>query len=345
MYKSIIRPILFKFQPETIHHFIVDGMKIFFKIPGISSLTRCFLKVEDKRLNKTVFGIDFPNPVGFAAGFDKNAEVFNHLRNFGFGFVEIGTVTPKPQSGNPKPRCFRIVEDEGIINRMGFNNEGVDAAVARIRKQNNKVIIGGNIGKNTATANENALADYEYCFEALYDYVDYFVINVSCPNVKDLRKLQDTESLSAIISSLTGRRANKSVYKPILMKISPDLTQVMLDETIELVMKSGLDGFVATNTSTSREGLKTNKERIEEIANGGLSGMPIKNRSTEIIRYIANKTNKSIPIIGVGGIHTPNDAIEKLEAGASLIQVYTGFIFEGPGLVKKINKEILKRHI
>lgn len=343
MYKSIIRPILFKFQPETIHHVIVDGMKIFFRIPGVGAMTRMMFKLEDKRLNRTVFGIDFPNPVGFAAGFDKNAEVYNDLRNFGFGFVEIGTATPKGQAGNPKPRCFRIVEDKGIINRMGFNNEGVDAAVARIRKQNNKVIIGGNIGKNTATTNENAVADYEYCFEALYDHVDYFVINVSCPNVKDLRKLQDTDSLSAIINALTNSRAKKNVRKPILMKISPDLTQETLDETIELVQKTGLDGFVATNTSTSREGLKTDPKRIEEIANGGLSGAPIRNRSTEVIRYIAEKTNRTIPIIGVGGIFTPEDALEKLEAGATLIQLYTGFIYSGPGLVKEINKAILKK--
>ena len=341
MYSSLIRPVLFKFQPETIHHIIVNGIKIFFKIPGIGLLTRIFLRYDDDRLKRTVFGIEFPNPIGFAAGFDKNAEVYNELGNFGFGFVEIGTVTPKGQAGNPKPRCFRIVDDEGIINRMGFNNEGVDAAVARIRKQNNKIIIGGNIGKNTATTNENAVADYEYCFEALYDYVDYFVINVSCPNVKDLRKLQDTDSLSGIINALTSSRAKKKVRKPILMKISPDLTKETLDETIELVQKSGLDGFVATNTSTSREGLKTNQKRIEEIANGGLSGVPIRNRSTEVIRYIAEKTNRSIPIIGVGGIHSPADAIEKLEAGASLIQLYTGFIYSGPALVKKINKAIL----
>ena len=342
IYKYILKPILFKFQPETIHHFVVNGLKFAFKLPLASTIAKTIFEVKDDKLKRTVFGLEFPNPVGFAAGFDKNAEVYNELANFGFGFVEIGTVTPKGQSGNPKPRCFRITEDEGLINRMGFNNEGVDAAVVRIKKNNPKLIIGGNIGKNTLTQNEDAVADYEYCFKALYDYVDYFVINVSCPNVKDLRKLQDTESLTSIINKMKEFRATKAKSKPILMKISPDLSDVLLDETIALVQNTGLDGIVATNTTTSRESLKTNKARIEEIANGGLSGKPIKNRATEVIRYIAQKTKGTIPIIGVGGIYSPADALEKLEAGATLIQVYTGFIYEGPAMVKKINKAILE---
>jgi dihydroorotate dehydrogenase len=288
-------------------------------------------------------GLEFKNPVGFAAGFDKNAEIYNQFSSFGFSFIEIGTVTPIPQPGNPKPRSFRIPLDKGLINRMGFNNHGVDAAVNQLKNKKHNVIIGGNIGKNTATPNEKALDDYVLCFEKLYDYVDYLVVNLSCPNIKDLHKLQDTDSTINILNTLIAKRANRAIKKPILLKISPDLTNNQLDDVIETFKITGIDGIVATNTTTSRDGLVTDKETIERIANGGLSGKPLTKRSTEIIRYLTEKSGGTIPIIGVGGIMTVEDALEKLDAGATLIQIYTGFIYEGPGFVKRINKAILKR--
>ncbi len=342
MYKRIIRPILFLLQPEIIHHLIVNFLKIGFKIPGIAYLTRKSFSIKHKSLKINFLGMEFDNPVGFAAGFDKNAEVYNQFANFGFSFIEIGTVTPKQQPGNPKPRSFRIPNDYGLINRMGFNNKGVDFAVSKLKKKH-KVIIGGNIGKNTATSNENALDDYVYCFKKLYDYVDYFVVNLSCPNIKDLRKLQDKDSTINILNSLTEIRRSKENYKPILLKISPDLSNDQLDDVVETFNITGIDGVVATNTTVSREGLITDKKRINEIANGGLSGKPLTNRSTEIIRYIHKKSEGNIPIIGVGGIMSVQDALDKLEAGASLIQLYTGFIYEGPGFVKRINKAILNK--
>ena len=343
MYKKIIRPILFLLQPETIHHLIVNFLKIGFKIPGISYLVKKCFVISDDRLKTTFLGMEFSNPIGFAAGFDKNAEVFNQFENFGFSFIEIGTVTPKPQSGNPKPRSFRIPKDSGLINRMGFNNKGVDYAVNQLQKTKHNVIIGGNIGKNTATENVNALADYVVCFEKLYYDVDYFVVNLSCPNVKDLRKLQDKDSTILILNKLTEIRKTKSSYKPILLKISPDITNNQLDDVIETFNITGIDGIVATNTTISRDGLKTGKQRIEEIANGGLSGKPLTKRSTEIIRYLTDKSNGNIPIIAVGGIMSVEDALEKLDAGASLIQLYTGFIYEGPAFVKRINRALIKR--
>lgn len=343
MYKSIIRPILFLLQPETIHHLIVLILKFAFKIPGVSFLTRKIFSVKHNSLKRSFLGLEFDNPIGFAAGFDKNAEVYNQFSNFGFSFIEIGTVTPKPQPGNPKPRSFRIPKDSGLINRMGFNNKGVDYAVKKLNKDH-KVIIGGNIGKNTATSNENALDDYVYCFKQLYESVDYFTVNLSCPNIKDLRKLQDKDSTINILNKLTEIRRSKPNYKPILLKISPDLTNDQLDDVIETYNITGIDGVVATNTTVSRDNLKTSKQRIEEIANGGLSGKPLTKRSTEIILYLSTKTEGKLPIIGIGGIMSVDDAIEKLEAGATLIQLYTGFIYEGPSLVKKINKAILNRN-
>lgn len=343
MYRNFIRPILFLLQPETVHHLIVDLLKIGFKIPGVACLIRKFYTIKDERLKTSFLGLNFDNPVGFAAGFDKNAEVYNQFSNFGFSFIEIGTVTPKAQPGNPKPRSFRIPKDKGLINRMGFNNKGVDFAVIKLKKKH-KVIIGGNIGKNTATKNEQALDDYVTCFEKLYDHVDYFVVNLSCPNIKDLRKLQDKDSTIEILNRLSELRRDKTPYKPVLLKISPDITDSQLDDVIETYYITGIDGIVATNTTISREGLITDKQRIEEIANGGLSGKPLTNRSTEIIRYISQKSDHKIPIIGVGGIMSVQDALDKLEAGATLIQVYTGFIYEGPGFVKRINKAILKRN-
>ncbi len=284
----------------------------------------------------------FKNPVGLAAGFDKNAILYNELANFGFGFIEIGTVTPKPQDGNPKKRIFRLTEDEGLINRMGFNNLGAEDAIQRLKNRKTNIIIGGNIGKNTATSNDDALADYIFNFNTLHDYVDYFVVNVSCPNVKDLTKLQDTPFLLNLLGDLKHINTTKDKPKPILLKIAPDLNNSQLDEVIEIVAETKIDGVIATNTTTSREHLKTNKKRIEEIANGGLSGKPVNARSTEVIRYLSEKSNKAFPIIGVGGIHTPQDAIDKLEAGADLVQVYTGFIYEGPSLMKRINKKIVE---
>jgi dihydroorotate dehydrogenase len=343
MYKTIIRPVLFLFQPETIHHLIVNLLKFGFKIPGLSYIIKSYYSINDNRLKTTFLGLEFKNPVGFAAGFDKNAEIYNQFSSFGFSFIEIGTVTPKPQPGNPKPRSFRIVKDKGLINRMGFNNYGVDAAVNQLKNKKHNVIIGGNIGKNTATPNENALDDYVLCFEKLYDHVDYLVVNLSCPNIKDLHKLQDTDSTISILNTLVTKRANRAIKKPILLKISPDLSDNQLDDVIETFKITGIDGIVATNTTTSRNGLETDNETIEKIANGGLSGKPLTKRSTEIILYLTKKSGGTIPIIGVGGIMTVEDALEKLDAGATLIQIYTGFIYEGPGFVKRINKAILKR--
>jgi dihydroorotate dehydrogenase len=343
MYKSIIRPLLFLLQPESIHKLIVTILKIGFKIPGIAYLVKKMYVIKDERLKTEFLDLEFDNPVGFAAGFDKNAEVYNQFSNFGFSFIEIGTVTPLAQPGNPKPRSFRIPKDSGLINRMGFNNKGVDFAAEKLKNKKHKVIIGGNIGKNTATANNDALNDYIVCFQKLYDHADYFVVNLSCPNIKDLRKLQDKDSTITILNKLTELRAEKSVRKPILLKISPDLTNDQLDDVIETFNITDIDGVVATNTTISRDSLSTDKERIKEIANGGLSGKPLTKRSTEIIQYLTDKSNGTIPIIGVGGIMTVQDAIDKLNAGAKLIQVYTGFIYEGPGFVKQINKALLKK--
>ncbi|MFW5792749.1 MAG: quinone-dependent dihydroorotate dehydrogenase [Bacteroidota bacterium] len=344
MYKNIIRPILFCFSPESIHHFVSISLKILFAFPGISYLFQKIFTIKDKKLERELFGLKFPNPVGFAAGFDKKADLYNHLRNFGFGYVEIGTVTPKPQSGNPKPRLFRLKKDKALINRMGFNNPGIETFAKNLKKNNPKIIIGGNIGKNTITANEKAIDDYCLCFNTLYDYVDYFAINVSCPNIKDLNKLADKESLLEILLALQVINQAKIKPKPMLLKISPDLSEAQLDDTIEVVKQAKFDGIIATNTTTSRDNLITQKSKTEAIGSGGLSGLPLKDKSSKVISYIYNKTNGTIPIIGVGGIHSPKDALEKLEAGATLIQLYTGFIYEGPALAKKINKAILLHH-
>lgn len=344
MYRNIVRPLLFLLQPETVHHLIVNLLKIGFKIPGIAYFVRKLSQINDNHLKTSFLGMEFDNPVGFAAGFDKNAEVYNQFSNFGFSFIEIGTVTPKAQPGNPKPRSFRIPLDKGLINRMGFNNKGVDYAVNQLKNKKHKVIIGGNIGKNTATSNEEAINDYITCYKKLYDHVDYFVVNLSCPNIKDLKKLQNKDSTISILNKLTELRKDKIPYKPILLKISPDLTNDEIDDVIETFNITEIDGIVATNTTVSRENLLTSEKRIKEIANGGLSGKPLTERSTEIIRYITQKSNGSIPIIGVGGIMSTQDALNKLEAGATLIQVYTGFIYQGPAFVKKINKTILKNY-
>ncbi len=338
MYKQIIRPLLFNYDPEEVHYFTFSMIRKLSKIPGISALFRMLYEVNDPRLEREVFGLKFKNPVGLAAGFDKDAKLYKEISNFGFGFIEIGTLTPKGQEGNPKKRLFRLKEDEAIINRMGFNNGGVDEAVKRL-KNNNGVLIGGNIGKNKLTSNEEAVADYEICFDALYDYVDYFVVNVSSPNTPNLRALQDKEPLQQLLQTLQNKNNLKEKPKPILLKIAPDLTNEQLLDIIEIVGTTKISGVIATNTTLSREGLQS--ENKAEM--GGLSGKPLAKRSTEVIRFLVQKSNHSFPIIGVGGIHSAEDALEKLEAGASLVQLYTGFIYEGPALVKAINKAILAK--
>ena len=341
MYKSIIRPILFRFDPEKVHYFTFDSIRFMNKIPGMSALFRSKFEVKDTRLEREVFGLKFKNPVGLAAGLDKDATLYRELSNCGFGFIEIGTLTPKPQPGNPKQRLFRLREDSALINRMGFNNGGVEDAVERLKKNpkgKDHVLIGGNIGKNKITPNEEAVKDYEICFDALYDYVDYFVVNVSSPNTPNLRELQDKEPLTKLLQTLQTKNAAKPKQKPILLKIAPDLTDEQLLDIIDIVKTTGIAGVIATNTTISREGLQSENK----TETGGLSGKPLTKRSTEVIRFLSEKSDKAFPIIGVGGIHTPEDAIEKLEAGASLIQLYTGFVYEGPELVKAINKKILQ---
>ena len=337
MYKFLIKPILFLFDPEWVHHTVFSTLKLIHRIPGMGNLIKGFYQVKDQRLERKLFGLTFPNPVGLAAGFDKDAKLFKELSNFGFGFIEIGTLTPKPQSGNPKKRLFRLPEDGGLINRMGFNNEGVEAAIERL-KRNKGILIGGNIGKNKLTPNEEAVSDYVQCFEALFPHVDYFVVNVSSPNTPNLRALQDKEPLTHLLQTLKDLNHSKSKPKPILLKIAPDLTEEQLVDIIDIITSVKIDGVIATNTTLSREGLYS--ENKSEM--GGLSGKPVTKKSTEVIRFLHEKSKNAFPIIGVGGIHSPEDAIEKLEAGASLVQLYTGFVYEGPGVVKRINKAILK---
>ena len=331
-------------QPEKAHYFATGCLSFLSAIPGVPAIIRSMYDYKHPKLERKLFGLTFKNPVGLAAGFDKDARWYNELAHLGFGFIEIGTLTPKAQIGNPTPRLFRITEDEGLINRMGFNNLGAEDAIKRLKNRKTNIIIGGNIGKNTGTSNEEALADYVFNFNTLHDYVDYFVVNVSCPNVKDLTKLQDTPFLLNLLGDLKHINATKDKPKPILLKIAPDLNNSQLDEIIDIVAQTKIDGVIATNTTTSRENLKTDSKTITAIANGGLSGKPVRNRSTEVIKYLADKSNKAFPIIGVGGIHTAEDAIEKLDAGADLIQIYTGFIYEGPGLIKEINKKIVEHY-
>ena len=338
MYKQLVRPLLFKMDPEKVHHLTFSMLRKVFKLPFVAGIVRKKFMVEDPKLEREVFGLKFKNPVGLAAGFDKDAKLYRELSNFGFGFIEIGTLTPKPQPGNEKKRLFRLKADKAIINRMGFNNGGVAEAVERLKKNKN-VLIGGNIGKNKITPNENAVDDYIICFDALFDHVDYFVVNVSSPNTPNLRELQDKEPLTNLLNTLQKRNAEKPVSKPILLKIAPDLTDSQLLDIIDIIKETGIAGVIATNTTISREGLSSD----DKNETGGLSGLPLKDRATEVIRFLSEKSNKAFPIIGVGGIMSPEDAIEKLDAGASLVQVYTGFIYEGPDLIREINKEILRR--
>ncbi len=336
---KLIRPLLFLLDPEKAHYFVFSILKVL-KVPFVSKLVRKFYQIDDPKLERKLFGLTFSSPVGLAAGFDKNAVLYNELADFGFGFIEIGTVTPKAQEGNPKKRLFRLTKDKSIINRMGFNNDGLQKAIQQLKKNKKKVIIGGNIGKNTNTKPENYTEDYLKCFTELHPYVDYFVLNVSCPNVSSHAKLEDTNYLKELILEVKTKNNTFENQKPILLKISPDLNNNQLDEIIDLVNETKIAGVIATNTSTDRTNLKTPKEKLNSIGNGGLSGQAIKNKSTEIIKYLATKSNKSFPIIGIGGIHSAKDALEKIKAGADLVQVYTGFVYEGPSIVKKINQAI-----
>lgn len=344
MYK-ILRSVLFLFDPEKVHYFAMSALHVVLKVPGGKWFWRNVYCIEDPKLKREVFGLTFDNPVGLAAGFDKNASMYNDLVHCGFGFIEIGTVTPVGQPGNDKPRLFRIKSDQGIINRMGFNNDGVEVVVKNLKKRNTKILIGGNIGKNKITPNEQAISDYERCFEALFLYVDYFVVNVSSPNTPNLRELQEKGPLTELLKRLKDLNNAKQDPKPILLKIAPDLTDEQLNDIVDIISEVGIDGVIATNTTISREGLLTSKTELDLIGAGGVSGKPLTKRSTEVIRYLKERSNGAFPIVGVGGIHSPEDAMEKLEAGASLIQLYTGFIYEGPRLVKAINKELLKKSI
>lgn len=343
MYRLLVRPFLFLFSPETAHHITFSILNIWRKVPGMMHLVRKLYKVRNEKLERTVWGIKFPSPVGLAAGLDKNATGYDVFDAIGFGFVEVGTATPKAQKGNPKPRLFRLIKDNAIINRMGFNNIGVEAISNNLSKSYRKgLIIGGNIGKNTLTPNENAADDYEKCFIAIYDKVDYFVVNVSCPNIANLSKLQNTDSLGEIVEKLVRFRKTKSAYKPILLKISPDLSFEQIDDSLNIINQFSLDGIVAVNTTTKRTGLSLRQDKLDQIGNGGLSGKPLSSRSIEVVRYISMKTNGQMPIIGVGGIMSVDDALNMLRAGAYLIQVYTGFIYHGPDLIKDIHRAIIK---
>ncbi|HEY0667981.1 MAG TPA: quinone-dependent dihydroorotate dehydrogenase [Sphingobacteriaceae bacterium] len=336
---QLFKPILFQFDPEKIHHAVTSGLRLVNKVWGVPKLLKSGFVINDPRLERTVFGLKFKNPVGLAAGFDKNGELVDELATLGFGFIEVGTVTPLPQPGNEMPRMFRLQEDEAIINRMGFNNVGVDVVAARLKYiKRDGLIIGGNIGKNKVTPNEDAVSDYIKCFDKLFDVVDYFVVNVSSPNTPGLRELQEKEPLKNLLGTLQSRNEKNGTSRPILLKIAPDLTDSQLDDIIEIVNETGIAGVIATNTTISREGLRSSLKS----ESGGLSGKPLTKRSTEVIRYLSQKSNNAFPIIGVGGIHSPQDAMDKLNVGASLVQIYTGFIYEGPGLIKRINKKLLQ---
>lgn len=341
MYKALIRPVLFLFNPEKVHHFTTGVFVALCQLPGFSSLFKNLYTVKHKKLERNLFGLTFSNPVGLAAGFDKQASLYNSFSNLGFGFIEVGTITPKGQPGNPKPRMFRLQDDSGLINRLGFNNDGVKAAIANLKKRKTNIIIGGNIGKNKVTPNEKANEDYTTCFEALYPYVDYFVVNVSSPNTPNLRTLQEKEPLKKLLLELIQLNAQKEKKKPLLLKIAPDLTVEQLDDIVEIAQEVGLDGLIATNTTIDRDGLKSSPTLTQEM--GGLSGKPVFNKSNEVIRYLRKQLGKDFPIIGVGGIFTGQDAFEKMKAGADLVQVYTGFIYEGPAMVKKINKYLIQQ--
>jgi len=339
---NIVKKILFKYDPENVHYKVMKWLTKAYNLGVGKRYLESNYCIKHPSLERTVFGLKFKNPVGLAAGFDKDARFVDELACLGFGFIEIGTVTPRPQDGNEKPRLFRFPNDEAIINRMGFNNQGVETAALRLKNRKTDIIIGGNIGKNKTTSNEDAVKDYEYCFKILHPVVDYFVVNISSPNTPNLRELQEKKPLRDLLLQLQNLNLSYPNPKPILLKIAPDLSNTQLDDVIEVVTETQLAGIVATNTTIDREGLKANKNLIEKTGSGGVSGKPLKQRSTEIIQYISTKTNGKLPIIAVGGIFTAEDAQEKINAGASLVQVYTGFIYEGPAIAKKICKSFIK---
>ena len=339
MYKHLIKPILFRFNPETAHNLTFKGLSLLRHIPFAQSIIRAIYKKESPKLEREVFGIRFPNPVGLAGGLDKNGEYYNDMANFGFGFVEIGSLTPLPQDGNAKPRCFRVPGDKALINRFGINNKGVKNAVEHLKKVRPEVIVAANISKNTSSINEDAARDYEKAFGLLYDFVDMFVVNVSCPNVVGLTALQDITFLGEIVDKLLDLRMYYDTYKPILLKVSPDLAHQQLDEIIDYCLRSGIDGIVAGNTTRSREGITSiSKEKIEAIGNGGMSGASLHKKNLELVKYVHTRSEGKLPIIGVGGIMTPEQAKAMLDAGASLVEIYTGFVYEGPALIKNIIK-------
>lgn len=341
MIYAIVKALLFRLNAEDAHHITTSFFNKLIAVPFIGGLIKRTFAFEHEKLKTEFCGLTFKNPVGLAAGFDKDGKYIESMSSLGFGFLEIGTVTPKPQVGNPKPRLFRLIEDRAIINRMGFNNEGLDVLVERLKKvKRSDTLIGGNIGKNKDTPNEQAHIDYSICFKKLYSYVDYFVVNLSSPNTPGLRSLQEKGPLRKILTPLVNFKKEQNVKRPILLKISPNLTFEALDDVIEIVQELKIDGIIATNTTIERNQLQAKSEIIKEIGPGGLSGAPLTNRATEIIKAISEKTNGSLPIIGVGGIYSAQTALDKMKAGASLIQIYTGFIYEGPFLVKKIKKKI-----
>jgi dihydroorotate dehydrogenase len=336
MYRLIIKPLFFLLPAERAHYTAMFLLSLAYRIPGMKFVLRAAFSYSNPDLRRTVFGLQFENPIGLAAGFDKDARWVDELSTLGFGFIEIGTLTPKAQPGNDKPRLFRLPKDEALINRMGFNNGGAQAAAERLRKRSSRTIIGGNIGKNKITPNEEAVNDYLACFETLFDRVDYFAVNVSSPNTPGLRALQEKEPLLQLLNALQRANNQKAKRKPILLKIAPDLTNEQLNDIIDIIRVSKIDGVIATNTTIAREPLLTQQQEVESLGAGGLSGKPVAKRSTEVIRYLKEKSHNAFPIIGVGGIHSAEDALEKLQAGADLVQVYTGFIYEGPGIARKI---------
>lgn len=343
---SILKPLLFKMEPEKAHLFTIKLFRIVLAIPGGKAIIRLLYSRKDQRLERILFGLTFKNPIGLAAGFDKDGRYYKDMAHLGFGFIEIGTVTPEPQVGNEQPRLFRLPQDKALINRMGFNNEGVLAMVERLKDgKPDGVIIGGNIGKNKVTPNEAATTDYIKCFNALFPYVDYFVVNVSSPNTPGLRELQEKEPLTRLLGTLQALNIHTLRPKPILLKIAPDLTNEQLDDIVDIVKETNIAGLIATNTTIDRSGLQTDSKTVESIGRGGLSGQPLRKRSLEVTRYLARKTEGNVPIIAVGGIGSAKDALDQLRAGASLVQIYSGLIYEGPGLVKKICKEVAETRI
>ena len=343
MYKFIAKPIFFLFQPERAHHVTLAIFRFLLALPGMGALIRAHFRVTDPRLQRRELGLEFPNPIGLAAGFDKDGHYLHVMQALGFGFIEVGTVTPRPQEGNPKPRLFRLPADEALINRMGFNNGGVDALVERLKKRPKGLLVGGNIGKNKDTPNSEALNDYRYCFEKLHPWVDYFVVNVSSPNTPGLRDLQEKEPLRQLLGTLEAMNRKEAVQRPILLKIAPDLNEAQLNDIVDIVQETGIAGIIASNTTISRTGLKTPEATLQAIGAGGLSGKPVQEASTRVLRYLHERSGGTLFLIGVGGIHSPESAQEKFEAGARLIQVYTGLIYEGPGFIKRLNQSFMNK--